>query len=61
MADEIWHDLQYMVLGRDDPELFVPQTAYASVVASNRLSLIGRPLNTHAQHLRRVLRALPRS
>ncbi|KAL9811509.1 hypothetical protein AtNW77_Chr5g0110361 [Arabidopsis thaliana] len=47
MADEIWHDIQYMVLGRDDPELL--------------LSLIARPLNIHAQHLRRVLRALPRS
>ena len=61
MADEIWQDIQYMVLGRDDPELFVPQAAYASVVAGNRLSLITRPLNSHAQHLRRVLRALPRS
>jgi len=60
MADEIWRDIQYMVLGRDDPELFVPQAAYGSVVASNRLSLIARPLNPHAQHLRRVLRALPR-
>ncbi|CAA0404822.1 unnamed protein product [Arabidopsis thaliana] len=61
MADEIWHDIQYMVLGRDDPELFVPQAAYGVVVAGNRLSLIARPLNIHAQHLRRVLRALPRS
>ncbi|OAP10458.1 hypothetical protein AXX17_AT2G09650 [Arabidopsis thaliana] len=61
MANEIWHDLQYMVLGRDDPELFVPQAAYARVVAGNRLSVIGRPLNTHAQHLRRFMRALPRS
>ncbi|KAG7599957.1 hypothetical protein ISN44_As06g041190 [Arabidopsis suecica] len=61
MADEIWQDLQYMVLGRDDPELFVPQTVYASVVASNRLSLIGRPLNLQAQNLRRVLSALPRT
>ncbi|VYS67921.1 unnamed protein product [Arabidopsis thaliana] len=50
-----------MVLGRDDPELFVPQAAYGVVVAGNRLSLIARPLNIHAQHLRRVLRALPRS
>ncbi|KAG7568512.1 Zinc knuckle CX2CX4HX4C [Arabidopsis thaliana x Arabidopsis arenosa] len=61
MADEIWQDLQYMVLGRDDPELFVPQAVYASVVASNRLSLIGRPLNLQAQNLRRVLSALPRT
>ncbi|CAH8268582.1 unnamed protein product [Arabidopsis lyrata] len=61
MADEIWHDLQHMVLGRDDPELLVPHQVYTSVVASNRLSLIGRPLNTHAQNLRRILSALPRS
>ncbi|CAL9246700.1 unnamed protein product [Arabidopsis halleri] len=61
MADEIWHDLQHMVLGRDDPELFVPHQVYTSVVASNRLRLIGRPLNTHAQNLRRILSALPRS
>ncbi|CAL9220057.1 unnamed protein product [Arabidopsis halleri] len=61
MADEIWQDLQHMVLGRDDPELFVPQVVYASVVASNRLSLIGRPLNLQAQNLRRVISALPRT
>ncbi|CAL9247412.1 unnamed protein product [Arabidopsis halleri] len=45
---------------RDDPVLFVPHEAYASVVASNRLSLIGRPLNLNEQTLRGVIQTLPR-
>jgi len=57
MSDNIWDDLQDMVLGRDDPELFVPYEAYASVVDSNRLSLIGRPLNPTDQSLRGVIQA----
>ncbi|XP_010424570.1 PREDICTED: uncharacterized protein At4g02000-like [Camelina sativa] len=59
MAAELWNDLQYMVLGRDDPELFIPSSAYAGALARNRLSLIGRLLNPTLQDRRRVLSALP--
>lgn len=48
-----------MVLGRDDPELFIPYQAYVGVLATNRLSLIGGPLNPQAQNLRRLIFALP--
>lgn len=60
MSDDLWHNLQDMVLGRDDLELFVPHEAYASVVTSNCLSLIGRPLNPNDQTLRGVIQTLPR-
>ncbi|XP_019097290.1 PREDICTED: uncharacterized protein At4g02000-like [Camelina sativa] len=59
MADELWNDLQYMVLGRDDPELFIPSSAYDSALARNRRSLIGRLLNPTLQDRGRVLTALP--
>ncbi|XP_010478994.1 PREDICTED: uncharacterized protein At4g02000-like [Camelina sativa] len=59
MSDELWNDLQYMDLGRDDPELFIPHTTYAGVLARNRLSLIGRTLNPREQDLRRVIFYLP--
>ncbi|KAG7583855.1 Zinc knuckle CX2CX4HX4C [Arabidopsis suecica] len=36
MSDDLWNDLQYMVLGRDDPELFIPYQAYVGVLATNR-------------------------
>ncbi|XP_019091153.1 PREDICTED: uncharacterized protein At4g02000-like [Camelina sativa] len=59
MSDEFWNDLQYMALGRDDPELFIPHVTYAGVLARNRVSLIGRPLNPREQDLRRVIYSLP--
>ncbi|XP_010425099.1 PREDICTED: uncharacterized protein At4g02000-like [Camelina sativa] len=59
MSDELWNNLQYMDLGRNDPELFIPHSTYAGVLARNRLSLIGRPLNPREQELRRVIFYLP--
>lgn len=38
MTDELWNEFQKMVLGCDDPELFIPYGANASVVDRNRLS-----------------------
>ncbi|XP_019087332.1 PREDICTED: uncharacterized protein At4g02000-like [Camelina sativa] len=49
-----------MVLGRDDPELFIPHSAYARGLARNRLSLIGKPLNLRDQPLKGVIQELPR-
>ncbi|KAG7585783.1 hypothetical protein ISN45_Aa02g011320 [Arabidopsis thaliana x Arabidopsis arenosa] len=60
MADEIWDELQHMDLGREEPTLFIPQEAYASVEGRNRLSLIARPLNPRVQNLKSVIAALPR-
>lgn len=51
MANELWDELQNMALGREEPALFIPQKAYASVEARNRLSLIARPLNPQVQNL----------
>ncbi|KAG7532893.1 Endonuclease/exonuclease/phosphatase [Arabidopsis thaliana x Arabidopsis arenosa] len=59
--DELWDELQNMALGREEPELFIPQEAYASVEARNRLSLIARPLNPRVQNLNSVIAALPRT
>ncbi|XP_010474086.1 PREDICTED: uncharacterized protein At4g02000-like [Camelina sativa] len=60
MPHELWDDLQYMVLGRDDPVLLISHSAYAGVLAKNRLSLIGKPLNLNDQPLKRVIQELPR-
>ncbi|KAL1194833.1 hypothetical protein V5N11_010759 [Cardamine amara subsp. amara] len=60
MADDLWNELQHMVLGRDDPELFIPYNNYVGVLAKNRLSLIGRPLNPRIQNLQHVISTLPR-
>ncbi|XP_010412866.1 PREDICTED: uncharacterized protein At4g02000-like [Camelina sativa] len=59
MSEELWNDLQYMVLGRDDPELFIPHENYAGMLARNQVSLIGRLLNPREQDLRRVISYLP--
>lgn len=61
MADELWDELQNLALGRDDPILFIPREAYASVEARNSLSLIARPLNPRAQNLHTVIASLPRT
>lgn len=47
MAHELWNDFQNMVLGRDDPEVFIPHQAYAS-------------LNPRQQDLRGVISFMPR-
>ena len=60
MADELWDEIQNLELGQEDPALFIPQEAYAMVEATNRLSLIGRPLNPRVQNLNAVIAALPR-
>ncbi|CAL9239264.1 unnamed protein product [Arabidopsis halleri] len=60
MSEEIWYDLQYLVLGRDDPELFIPHGTYTGVLSRNRLSIIGRVLNTREQDLRSVIQVFPR-
>lgn len=60
MADDLWDELQNMDMQRDDPLLFIPHEAYASVEARNRLSLIARPLNPRAQNLHTVICSLPR-
>lgn len=61
MADELWDELQNLALGRDDPVLFIPHEAYASVESRNRLSLIARPLNPTAQDIHTVVSSLPRT
>lgn len=60
MSDDLWDELQHMILRRDDPELCIPYTTYVGVLARNRLSLIGRPLNSSDQHLRTLIFTLPR-
>lgn len=59
MSDNFWNDLQYMVLGRDDRELFT-QVAYAGVLAINRPNLIARLFNPTYQSLMNVIQILPR-
>lgn len=61
MADELWDELQNLRLGQDDPEIFIPYSAYATEVSRNRLSLIARPLNPRVQDLQTVVSSLPRS
>ncbi|KAG7556772.1 hypothetical protein ISN44_As11g027670 [Arabidopsis suecica] len=61
MADELWDEQQNLALGREDPELFIHDEVYAAVVASNRLSMIARPLNPRAQNLFSVVSSLPRT
>ncbi|KAL9858812.1 hypothetical protein AtNW77_Chr1g0040601 [Arabidopsis thaliana] len=53
--------LKFGLLGREDPALFFPHAAYATVKSWNRLSLIARPLNLCSQNLNVVIAALPRS
>ena len=60
MADELWDEIQNLELGQEDPALFIPHEAYVMVKATNRLSLIGRPLNPRVQNLNSVIAALPR-
>ncbi|XP_020881886.1 uncharacterized protein At4g02000-like [Arabidopsis lyrata subsp. lyrata] len=60
MADRLWDELQNFNLGRDDPELFIPQHTYVDVIDRNRLSLLARPLNNRAQNLHTVVASLPR-
>ena len=61
MADELWDEIQNLELGQEDPALFIPHEAYVMVEATNRLSLIARPLNPKVQNLNSVVVALPRS
>ncbi|XP_020874309.1 uncharacterized protein At4g02000-like [Arabidopsis lyrata subsp. lyrata] len=61
MADELWDELQNLALGRDDPKVFIPEGVYAAAVASNRLSVIARPLNPRAQNLFSMVSSLPRT
>lgn len=61
MADRLWDELQHLELGREDPELFIPYSAYADAIPQNRLSLIARPLNPATQSLHAVVASLPRS
>ncbi|XP_010435399.1 PREDICTED: uncharacterized protein LOC104719233 [Camelina sativa] len=48
-------------LGKDDPYLFIPHTAYVEAIAKNRLSLIALPLNPTLQSLHVVVDSLPRT
>lgn len=59
MSDDLWNDIQYIHLGCDDHELFIPYQAYAGALATNRLSLLGRILNPQTQSVGRVILELP--
>ncbi|XP_010449514.1 PREDICTED: uncharacterized protein At4g02000-like [Camelina sativa] len=59
MEKELWDEIQYFALGRDDPELLIPNSDYEEVQTSNRLSLIARPLNPVDQNLFEVADNLP--
>ncbi|KAL9280180.1 hypothetical protein AtEden1_Chr5g0105051 [Arabidopsis thaliana] len=61
MSDELWNEIQNLELGQEDPALFIPHEAYVMVEATNRLSMIARPLNPRVQNLNSVVIALPRT
>ncbi|XP_010495423.1 PREDICTED: uncharacterized protein At4g02000-like [Camelina sativa] len=59
MEKDLWDEIQNLALGREDPELLIPNSDYEDVLASNRLSLIARPLNPIDQNLLEVAANLP--